>query len=84
MKITAILCALILLACAVTMHPLVFAIGCPIAAIGIIFMLYCNYKEMITVRKKMDELSERIGDSEKTSRTESADTTEKSESQNES
>lgn len=65
MKIIAILCALILLACAVTMHPLVFAIGCPIAAIGIICMLYCNYKETISVRDKLDELSEKIADSEK-------------------
>lgn len=65
MKIIAILCALILLACAVTMHPLVFAIGCPIAAIGIIFMLYSNYKETVAVREKLEELSETIEEQKK-------------------
>lgn len=91
MKIIAILCALILLACAVTMHPLVFAIGCPIAAIGIIFMLYSNYKETVAVRAKLDALSEKIAEHEDAlhqavseTKAISADTSEKSESQKES
>lgn len=86
MKIIAILCALILLACAVTMHPMVFAIGCPIAAIGIIVMLYCNYKEAVAVHEKLDGLSEKIAEYEKTLQptvAESTDTAETSNSQKE-
>lgn len=59
MKIAAIVCVLILLACAITMHPLVFAIGCPIAAILIVYMLYIQHEETAAVCEKLDALSEK-------------------------
>lgn len=62
MKVIAILCALILLACAVTMHPLVFAIGCPIAAVLIVFILYKQYTETVDTKEKLDALLQEVSE----------------------
>ncbi len=62
MKVIAILCALIFLACAVTMHPLVFAIGCPVAAALIVFMLYKQYTETVDTKEKLDALLQEVSE----------------------